>query len=73
METAKQIQWKALASTVIVVACEGDVKDWTVYIGGVAGKNHETEWKDVLHWGAKLPQNIAEILFPEFKHLKWRD
>jgi hypothetical protein len=74
METTKlKTQWKALASTVIAVAVEGNYKDWTAYIGGVQGKNHDLEWKEVLKWGAKLPQNIAEILFPDFKHLKWRD
>ena len=65
-------EWKALASTVIAVACEGTNKDWTAYIGGVQGKNHEKEWQEVAEHGAKLPQQIAEILFPDFKHLKWR-
>lgn len=65
--------WKALDSRVIVVAVEGYAGDWAAYIGAVAGKDHEEEWKEVEKQGSKLRRELAEFLFPEFKDLKYRE
>lgn len=68
----KAVLWKSLAMRVIVVAVEGEVKDWAAYIDAVAGDNHIREWQEVRRRGTKLPREVAEILFPKFKHLEWR-
>ena len=64
--------YKVLDSKVIVVAAEGYADDWSCYIGAVEGKKHEEEWHTVKKHGTKLPKEVAEILFPAFKHLEWR-
>jgi len=67
-------RWLALDSHVITVATEGWCGDWTAYIGAVPGNCHEEEWEEVLHHGAKLPEKVAEVLFPEFAtSFAWRD
>jgi len=66
-------KWKALDRKVIVVACQDASGDWAAYIGAVEGKNHEKEWREVKANGTKLPRKVAEILFPEFSHLVWRE
>lgn len=62
----------ALDNKVLVVAVEGAVKDWAAYIGAVEGENHAREYHKVRDHGSKLPKAIAELLFPDFKKLKWR-
>lgn len=62
----------ALAKDVLAVAVEGGNKDWAAYIGAVPGNCHDIEWQRVKDHGAKLRKEIAEILFPQFKHLRWR-
>lgn len=57
---------------VIAVAVEGEVRDWSAYIGAVRGDNHENEWQEVARKGTKLPKEVAELLFPDFKNLTWR-
>lgn len=69
---AKLVSYIALDMQVIAVAVEGGVGDWAAYIGAVKGDNHEREWEDVGRHGTKLPQGVAELLFPSFKHLIWR-
>jgi len=69
---APMVEWKALSCQVIAVAVEGEVGDWAAYIGAVDGRDHEKEWPEVAKYGAKLDRRIAEILFPQFKKLKWR-
>ena len=66
-----KISWRRLDNKVIAVAVEGAIKDWAGYIGAVAGKT-ENEWKEVAERGTKLPQEVAEVLFPEFGSLRWR-
>jgi hypothetical protein len=64
----------ALSRKVIAVAIEGEVKDWAAYIDGVPGDNHFLEAKEVARTGTKLPQKVAEILFPDFaSEFSWRD
>jgi len=62
-----------LDSKVLVVAVEGSIGDWAAYIGAVPGYNFDEEWQRVAENGTKLPKSIAEILFPLFKDLKWRE
>ena len=47
---------------------------WTAYIGVVEGKNQETDIQNVRDRGTKLPQLVAEALFPALagKYV-WRD
>lgn len=66
-------KWRVLDNKVIAVASQGWVGDWAAYIGAVEGRDHEGEWFLVMEYGTKLPQDIAEALFPEFKMLHWRD
>jgi len=42
------------------------------YIDAVPGENHEREWMEVMREGSKLPKEVAEMLFPDFKDLRWR-
>lgn len=68
----KQTEYKALAKNVLCVAVEGSVRDWAAYIGAVAGISHSEEWHEVRDDGAKLPEEIAKILFPNFRKLRYR-
>lgn len=61
-----------LDTKVIAVAVEGAENDWTAYIGAVRGWHHEDEWQKVKENGIKLPRQVAEVMFPDFKHLRWR-
>ena len=66
-------RWVALDCRVLAVASEGYFGDWSAYIGAVAGLNHDKEWKDVLDHGAKLSEEVAKILFPDFaEKYTWR-
>jgi hypothetical protein len=71
--STRKLRYRALASKILVVAVEGSAGDWAAYIGTVRGKNHDKEFTCVQECGEKLPQRFAEILFPDFKYLKWRD
>jgi len=71
-EVEKRVRYYALDKRVIVVAIEGEIKDWAAYIGTVKGNRHSEEWYEVRRHGTKLPKAVAEILFPDFKKLKWR-
>ena len=57
----------------IAVAVEGAIGDWAAYIDGVPGEDFNEEWKLVRDHGQKLPREVAEVLFPDFKKLTWRD
>ena len=71
--TPLRVEWKPLDARVIVVAVEGHVGDWAAYIGAVEGENHEKEWLEVEEYGSKLPREVAEVLFPSFKDLHYRE
>jgi hypothetical protein len=66
------MEYKALDKQVLAVAVEGEVGDWSAYIGAVEGRNHEQEFEEVAKHGTKLHRKIAELLFPEWKKLVWR-
>ena len=68
-----RIEYKALDHKVLAVALEGSAKDWTAYIGAVAGESHRLEMEEVRRHGSKLPFYIASFLFPDFaRHFTWR-
>lgn len=67
-----RVRYRALDRCVLAVAKEGAVRDWAAYIGTVPGVNYEREWQAVVYDGSKLPQEVAELLFPDFKDLTWR-
>lgn len=69
------LDYYTLDSKVLVVAVAHEpIDDWSAYIGGVAGKNHEQEFKQVKAEGSKLRYDLAKILFPSFaKKYRWRD
>ena len=69
-----EIRYRALAMKVLAVAKQGGRKnDWAAYIDAVPGNNHDHEWREVALQGAKLPYDIAKILFPAFdRKYEWR-
>jgi hypothetical protein len=73
MQTQKKADYTALSRRVLAVAIEGEVHDWAAYIDAVAGEDFSKEWMEVARHGSKLPKEVAEIYFPEFKSLRWRD
>lgn len=71
-EKKRRTRYLALDSKVLVVAMEGYAGDWVAYIGAVPGESHREEWVLVRDHGSKLPKEVAELLFPDFKDLVWR-
>lgn len=72
-DVTRRIRYIPLDRKVITVAKEGAVNDWAAYIGAVEGVNHTSEWQHVADFGTKLPQEVAEVLFPTFaKRFTWR-
>jgi len=69
----RRVRWKALDTRVIVVAVKGHADDWAAYIGAVQGDCHAEEWQEVAQNGTKLRKDLAELLFPDFKHLAYRE
>ena len=69
----KIIDYKALDTHVLVVAVEGEIHDWTAYIGAVNGQRHVEEVESVAAHGTKLPKHLALAIFPALKSLSWRD
>ena len=67
-----RVDYKALSNDVLVVVKEGAVGDWACYIGSVAGNSHDEEYLQVLNYGAKITEQLVNILFPSFKHLRYR-
>ena len=69
----KKMEYIALDRRVLVVAVEGEVKDWAAYICAVEGTNHDREVESVYRHGTKISREIAEFLFPEWaKKFQWR-
>jgi predicted thioredoxin/glutaredoxin len=65
-------EYRALSQRVLAVAVEGAAGDWAAYVDAVIGNNHEREAPLVAEWGGKLSRELAELLFREWKHLKYR-
>ena len=67
-----KLKWRALDKNVLVVAKEGAIGDWAAYIGAVPGNNHHDEYERVAALGSKLPESIANELFPSYKSWDYR-
>ena len=64
----------AFSSRVLAVAVQGGIGDWCAYIDAVPGKDHKEEFEEVARKGEKLPQAVANVIFPHVaSSLKWRD
>ena len=50
-----------LSSTALAVVVRR-VDGWTMYCGGVPGRNHDLEWPDILAYGSKLNEGVARAL-----------
>lgn len=61
----------ALASRVLAVARTRIEGTWCAYIDAVPGEDHNAEYREVLYGGAKLPPEIARILFPQFADIPY--
>lgn len=61
----------ALASRVLCVATTRVEGAWCAYCDAVPGFYHNIEQDDVLAYGDKLPENIAEVLFSTFKDIPY--
>ena len=47
--------------------------EWAAYIGPCPGENHQIEMEEVARRGTKIPQWMAEKLFPlTAKSYRWR-
>jgi|WetSurMetagenome_2_1015567.scaffolds.fasta_scaffold51167_4 hypothetical protein len=80
MQTAKReyrevTDYTALSSRVLVVAvAQEPIDEWSAYIDGTPGENHEQEYQEVKAHGDKLRYDLAKVLFPEFdRRYTWRD
>lgn len=65
------VQYHALARRVLAVArtrCEGA---WSAYCDAVPGENHFLERHRVLDQGDKLPESVAQALFPLFEGIPY--
>ena len=75
MRTTKY-SMNALATRVLSVAVvhyeDGELFDWSVYVDGVPGHDHDNEFMKVARLGAKLSSEMAVMLFPEFDITKYR-
>ena len=67
-----KVDYRALDTRVLAVAKEGHIGDWAAYIGAVSGDSHEKEWPEVAAHGSKLPESVANAIFPNFKGLVYR-
>ena len=73
--------WIPLDRRVLVVAVvdnlpglyPGKEGEWAAYIGPVKGDYHEQEMEEVARHGTKIPEWMAERLFPlTAKSYRWR-
>ncbi len=46
---------------------------WAAYIRDVPGMNHDNEFNNVLKEGDKLREDIARIMFPQFKGIPYAE
>ena len=51
----------------ILVVATRTVGGWKAYIGTVAGRDHNAEWRGVLDCGDTLNEGLARFLYPEFQ------
>lgn len=44
---------------------------WGAYIGVVAGRDHSSEYREVLASGTKVREKLARVIFPEFEKIPY--
>lgn len=64
-------RYRALSSRVLVVAQTRVHCAWAAYCDAVPGINHREELSSVVSRGAKLDENVARLLFPEFDEVPY--
>jgi hypothetical protein len=62
---------RRLHRQILVVAKTRIEGAWSAYIFPVPGENHDEEAKLWQTEGVKLPENLARVMFPEFKDMKY--
>lgn len=67
------VRIRALSSRVLVIAKTRVECAWTAYCDAVPGMRHEDETQQVLDYGAKLDEDVARALFPEFEEVLYAD
>ena len=65
------IRVRALATQVLCVAQTRIEGAWAAYCDSVPGINHDHEYAQVLKFGSKLPEDIARVIWPEFKDIPY--
>ena len=65
------IRMHALSMKVLVVARTRIEGTWAAYCDAVPGDNHEAESIFVLENGDKLMEEVAWVLFPEFRNIPY--
>lgn len=64
---------RPLATRVLAVAQTRITCEWAAYVDAVPGRRHDDEWEMVLQHGAKLREDVARVLFPEFKQVPYAE
>ena len=67
------VHYKALATRVLVVARTRVDGTWKAYCNAVPGEHHSKEIQEVLDYGDQLREDVARVLFPEFKELPYAE
>lgn len=67
------VRRRALARRVLVAARTRVECAWAAYIDAVHGHDHDYEVRAVLDHGDKLPEEVARVLFPQFKEVPYAD
>ncbi len=57
-----QTIYTQLASTALAVLTHRIEGAWCVYVGGVPGMNHSSEWEEVYRHGDKLDESTARAI-----------
>lgn len=66
----QHLYWNANNANVVIVALEGDARDYAAYIGAGQGLSHEhASVEHVILHGDKIDRKLAEHLFPDFNAL----
>ena len=65
------VQYSALASRVLCAAHTRIEGTWCAYCDAVPGASHNSEYAAVLHYGDKLPETIAKVIFPRFSDVPY--
>ena len=67
------IEYKALASKVLVAAKTRVEGTWKAYCDAIPGKKHSEEWQEVLKHGDQLSEKVARAIFPRFEGIPYAD